>query len=540
MELRPYQISATNKLRDNIRNGVKSQLLCAYVGAGKTVMSSAIIQSALLKGKSTLFLAHRRELIEQCAQKLESFGVLDYNIIMSGDKRNNHTAKVHVASIQTLLRRELPHADLIIIDEAHRAAARGYRTILANYPNAAVLGLSGTPERLDGKGLDDLFSEMVEVISVSELIEQGFLIKPDCYGFKIDESELKNVRKRGGDYDEGELEGVMNQPKLIGDITTQWTKLANDKLTVIFACGIEHSKNIISAFEAIGVSVAHLDGSMSIIEREKIISAWRKGEIRVVSNVGILTEGFDFPELECCVLARPTQSLSLYIQMCGRIMRTHATKDSAIILDHSNNVTKHGKPSMDRVWTLEGETEKRNEEKHENICCAACALVYEPNPVLFLGAVQEKLIQSDDIKKAYRKHKEHGLSACNGCSSAVCLCCDSVFKIQMEKVDIEGVAFTNQAYCPSCNALYVDDKAHVTSDKERQEIENTSDDLVLIGDEIPMPILVKNRFNQHLKTAKENGFKRGFAYFKTVEEFGEEARSFIPRHTGAWYKVVAA
>jgi superfamily II DNA or RNA helicase len=161
------------------------------------------------KRKIYTLLAHRRELITQCAAKLEDFGVFNYSIIMSGAKMFNPDAKVNVASIQTLIKREFPPADLIIIDEAHRAASKSYRDILVNYPSAKVLGLSATPERLDGKGLDDIFNEIVIVTTVPELINQGHLVKPIIYtGGTFD---LTGVKKSKGDYAEDQLQGSHGQ-----------------------------------------------------------------------------------------------------------------------------------------------------------------------------------------------------------------------------------------------------------------------------------------------------------------------------------------
>ena len=305
--LRPFQDNAVNTLRDNIRKGVRSQLLCIPTGGGKTVVAASIIKGAVQKGSFILFLAHRRELIDQSCNKLEDLSVLNYSVIMSGDKRYNPAAKVHVASIQTLIKREFPQADLIIIDEAHRAASNSYRDVLANYPAAKVIGLSATPERLDGKGLDDIFDQLVEVVTIGELIADGYLVKPTLYTGKLDSSLLSGIKKRQGDYAEGELQEAMDTPKLVGDIIANWKKHANGKLTVAFACGVEHSQPIAQEFFNSGITAASIDGSMSLAQRNSIINDWRKGYIKVVVNCMILTEGFDFPDLECCILAAPTK-----------------------------------------------------------------------------------------------------------------------------------------------------------------------------------------------------------------------------------------
>jgi DNA repair protein RadD len=193
---------------------------------------SHYILSALSKCRRVLFLAHRRELINQCADKLKALGVLDYNVILPRHPQsNNPTSQMHIASIQTLIRREYPKADLIIVDECHHAVGRQYQSLLSNYPNSYVLGLTATPERLDGKGLDDIFQDLLEVATVPQLIEQGFLVKPTCLSPSIEMAEkikesLSGLKIRGGDYDEGELGDAMDNKVLIGDIIEHWKEWA--------------------------------------------------------------------------------------------------------------------------------------------------------------------------------------------------------------------------------------------------------------------------------------------------------------------------
>ncbi len=354
MILRDYQLRAVETARRIIADGAKSVLINSPTGSGKTVIAAAIVQGAVAKGKSVLFLAHRRELIQQCSAKLTEAGILDHGVIMAGSGVQNHQAPVQVASIQTLIRRELPVAHLIMIDECHRSISGQYKTILANYPDAIVLGLSATPERLDGKGLSDLFSKMVTVDTVPGLIERGYLVKPICYAGT--ESDLSQVRMSRGDYREGDLQDAMDRPRLIGDIVNNWTRLANGKLTVAFATGIEHARHIAQEFWNAGIPAASIDGIMRNSERDAIIADWKAGIIKVVTNCEVLCEGFDFPALECAILARPTQSISLYLQMVGRVMRSHPGKTAAYVLDHAGCSATHGAPHLAREWSLEGES----------------------------------------------------------------------------------------------------------------------------------------------------------------------------------------
>ena len=541
--LRPFQEKTVNTLRSNIGKGVRSQLVCSPTGSGKTVIASAIIQGAVLKGSYILFLAHRRELIDQSCAKLEDFGVLNYSVIMSGDKRYNPFAKVHVASIQTLMKREFPPADLIIIDECHRAASKSYRDVLANYPKAKVIGLSATPERLDGKGLDDIFDELVEVTTIGQLIEDGYLVKPLLYTGKFDSSVLAGIKKRQGDYAEGELQEAMDTPKLVGDIIANWKKHANGKLTVAFACGVEHSQHIAKEFFNAGIPAASIDGGMPLAQRKAIISDWRKGYIKVVVNCMILTEGFDFPELECCILAAPTKSIAKALQMIGRIMRTANNKAGAIVLDHAGIIDEHGAPHLNRVWTLLGDKDRKKKDKKEDMAtCECCDLIYNPEPKAWLSDVQEKLLSDLKSKAAslLRVKKDGAISLCPGCGIGNCKVCNSQIKLTMAKVDIDDIAFTKEGYCSQCHALYTDDQAHIIGDEEKEMPTSSNDELTLYdSDEMPLSLKVKNQFRLHMRIAQEKGWKRGSVYHKIIAEFGEEARDFIPRHTGEWWKKTA-
>ncbi len=349
------------------------------------------------------------------------------------------------ASIQTLIKREFPPADLIIIDEAHRAASKSYRDVLANYPAAKVLGLSATPERLDGKGLNDLFEEMVEVISIPALIEERFLIKPLLYSGRFDGASLAGIKKRQGDYAEGELQAAMDKPKLIGDLIANWKARADGKLTVAFACGVEHAEHIAQEFFNAGIPAAAIHGGMSPAEREGIIRDWRKGFIKVVVNCMILTEGFDFPQLECCILARPTKSIALALQMIGRIMRTADGKDGAIVLDHAGILDEHGGPHLHRKWSLLGEKERKKQDKPELMkTCDCCDMIYSPEPKTWLSDVQETLLPElrDKAKGLLKKKADSALSGCPGCGIAVCRVCNEGFKLQLASVGIDDIAYT--------------------------------------------------------------------------------------------------
>jgi superfamily II DNA or RNA helicase len=394
MKLRPYQAEIIERLRASIRRGVRRLLLQLPTGAGKTVIAAEIIHGAGLRGKKILFLAHRRELIDQCSEKLTEFGV-DHGIIRASDRRRKPWLSVHVCSVPTLARREnLPAADILVIDEAHRSAAESYRKVSDQYPNAVVLGLSATPQRTDGKGLGTLFEELVCGPSIQELTKAGYLVPTKIFGHPL--PDLSDVHIQAGDYKSDELAIAMNKPKLVGSLTEHWLKLAENRQTIAFTVSIEHSKSVVEDFRRSGVACEHLDGGTPDEERAAILRRLRSGETRVVSNVGIMTEGFDCPPVSCLVLARPTCSVCLYLQMVGRALRPYPGKSNCLILDHAGCVSQHSFPDEDRDWSLDDRPrKKKNDDDLRALSvrmCKQCWLAYPStmDKCPGCGAVHEK------------------------------------------------------------------------------------------------------------------------------------------------------
>ena len=934
IQFRPYQEAAIQSARDKIATGVKRILLNSPTGSGKTIIAAGIVQRAVAKGKRVLFLAHRRELIHQTCAKLVEGGVLNFGVIMAGQRLNHAAAPVQVVSIQTLVRRELPPADIIIVDEAHRITSRSYLSVLANYPLAVVLGLSATPERLDGRGLDDVFNDMVVVAKVPDLIDQGFLVRPVCYVGPT--ADLSGIKIKRGDYDETALAEAMDRPSLTGNIVTNWLRLANGKKTVAFAASVDHAKHIADEFMAAGVSAAWLSGDTPTAQREALIADWRAGYITVIANCmifcldseteiltdrgfvrheemtmqhkvanwcpdgtiyfkepedivkrelydfekmavvntgkvdirvtdthrmiykvgrglkwektaarklaercftfpvcgnaepvvfddlhrkrwlatsrarfvstnsynyrvrnglsypesiieaerlydiksglvsklpheltidechfigfwigdgsinhlmrggveytasqsaiypeiinwfdsviekigidcikrkksapkhqktqndwlcwsfprgtggrnqdrngvffiepyldkngsyllnglnreqilalihglwmadgdhtihqrrviantnkGLLdllqsilvcrgssatvnnitppgykdhwkpiylmtfdpnkairevsstdpekrmrleepiegervwcvktesrnlvtrrngricvmgnTEGFDLPELEVCILARPTQSVGMYLQQAGRIMRPAPSKHQAIIIDHAGCCQMHGQPHLHREWTLEGMAKKRKEQGQElHQVCQPCGMVFEAEPTLWLEETQPAL-RPAFVPAAQRllagSEKGRGMASCPGCSAAACLVCGGCFEVHKTKQAIDGIATSNIAVCPTCAARYSDVPQLLPADHEAYIPTTTQDDLVAMGDEVPIKVTVLNDYKRLINEAKRHGRKRGWAYWRLKEKYDDGVlRDCLPRHTGQWWK----
>jgi superfamily II DNA or RNA helicase len=372
VELRGYQREAIDAMRKHIADGRKKVLLVAPTGAGKTTIACEMIRLAQDRGKRVLFLAHRIELINQCSIRLDQFGIA-HGIIRAQDKRSDATKLVQVASVQTIVRRNQAKFDLIVVDEAHRSLADSYKRVLEAQEGASVVGLTATPCRTDGRGLGEAYNAIVETCSVSELVKQSVLVDAKVWGSRNIEG-LDKVSTVAGDYNRGQLGELMTQAKLIGNVVDQWMQKGGGK-TVVFGVNVEHSIALRDRFISDGIKAAHIDGNTPEDERAETLRKLRAGEIEIVTNCSILTEGWDLPDLACVQIARPTKSLALYLQMVGRGLRSAPDKEHAIILDHGGCFQRFGHPLDDRDWSLDATKRQggiKSESSESGWLCQNC------------------------------------------------------------------------------------------------------------------------------------------------------------------------
>lgn len=391
-----------------MREGKRSILIQSPTGSGKTALTAHMLGTAASRKQDSWFIVHRRELVKQ------SVMAFDKSMVRHGVIANSFMPdpipNVQVASIGTLRNRHAKNRPpkLIVWDECHHLGAKSWEAIFNAYPNSFHIGLTATPIRLDGRGLDKYFDCMVQGPSVAELIEMGFL--SDYKLFAPGAPNLQGVHKRMGDYIKSELMRVMDKPTITGSAINEYVKRADGKRAVVFCVSIEHSRHVVEEFNARGIKAEHVDGETDQRERDQAITRFRLGETKILSNVDLFGEGFDLPAIECAILLRPTQSLALYLQQVGRSLRPFKGKEHAIILDHANNAAAHGLPDEDREWTLAG-IERRAQNKDTGpsvkICpscfaaqlpglnkCRYCGYAFPPKPRI-VDEVEGDLVEVD-------------------------------------------------------------------------------------------------------------------------------------------------
>lgn len=355
--LRDYQDDMIVRAREVMRR--KRRILYQLpTGGGKTAIAAFMIAEALAKGKTVWFVCHRAELVAGTSATLRKYGVP--HAIVSAGYPMDIRERVQVCSIDTLKNRlhQLPPPDLIIWDECHHVAAAGWAKVMEHFPRAFHVGLSATPVRLDGKGLDEHFDEMICGPSMGWLMDHGHLARYRL--FAPGGPDMKGVRKAMGDFSKSQTAERADKPKLIGDMLKHWTAQAFGKRTVAFGVNRAHSLHIAETFTAAGIPFAHLDGDTDKAERARTIRAYAMGELVGLSNVALFGEGFDLAAvaqmdvtIDCVIDAAPTMSLSSYMQRGGRMLRPGEGK-IGVYLDHAGNSARHGFFEDEREWSLEG------------------------------------------------------------------------------------------------------------------------------------------------------------------------------------------
>jgi superfamily II DNA or RNA helicase len=373
--LREYQSGIIDKLRNAYKTGKKSPLVVSPTGSGKTVMFAFVAaRHTELKGR-VLILVHRSELVEQVVDTLAEYGISPGIIAAGYDFQP--WKNVQVASVFTLIRRlhKIQPPTLIVVDEAHHATRRTtWGKIIAAYPTARVLGVTATPIRLSGEGLGDIFDDLIIGPDTNSLIELGALSPVTVYAPK--EPDLSSLKKVGGDYDQRQLARLFDRSGITGDVLQHYRRLTPGRQAVAFCVSVEHARHVASQFAEAGVHACAIDGGTGRDIRRTIVRDFRERRIQLLASCDLISEGFDCPGIEVGISLRPTASVGLWLQQVGRCLRTSPGKERAVILDHAGNTYRHGLPTDERDWSLDGISAgaKRDGEgpKHSIRVCPNC------------------------------------------------------------------------------------------------------------------------------------------------------------------------
>ena len=364
IQLRDYQQNLKNKTKEAFKK-YKKVIMLAPCGAGKTVISSSILEDSLKKDKKVWFIVHRQELLKQAKDTFDD------------DKIKVYMIQTLVNDIKKEKINEIP--DMIIFDECQHSTSKTYLELFNRFPNTYFLGLTATPCRLSGKPLGDIYETIVKEIEADELIKNNYLADYDYYAPKVN-ADFSKVKIFNGDYNKEEIEKIMNNNTIYGDIIKYYKELANNKKTIIYCPTISYSLKIEKLFNDNGLNAKHFDGTTNDEERKQIVEDFREGKINILTNVDLIGEGFDVPSCECVLLLRPTQSLSLYIQQSTRCLRRNGDK-KAIIIDFVGNCYRHGLPTEKREWSLDQPIKCKNPSGENAILirqCPRCYKVYQP------------------------------------------------------------------------------------------------------------------------------------------------------------------
>lgn len=362
IKLFDYQQNLVDKARSEFLKGKKSVLIVSPAGSGKSVIIAKIAKLTTDKHNQIMFMVHRKELVEQITNTFKLMNVdMHYATIMTVGKIVHRLNK-------------LPKPNLIITDETHHSLARQYKKIYKFYEDSLRLGFTATPWRLSGKGLHDVYDSMVVGPSVQNLIDNHHLAPEKIYGFESGNSALLK-KSSTGDYTKKSLQ-AFDKSIITGDIIENWLTYAKNRKTIVYCNSIEFSKKVVTKFNNNGISAMHVDSNTPKSMRENIMNDFRNGKITVLSNVDLISEGFDVPDCSCVVLLRPTKSLVLYIQQAMRCMRYQPNKQ-AIIIDQVANFKRFGLPEFAREWTLE-DRKKRKKSEVPIVHCPNCFAVFSP------------------------------------------------------------------------------------------------------------------------------------------------------------------
>lgn len=406
--LRPHQVKAIDMVRQSLGKGNRRVVMQGPTGFGKTLVASKIIDLARAKGNRVIFTAPAISLIDQTVTAFEREGVTGIGVMQANHPRTDRFAPVQVASVQTLARREIPDASLVIVDECH-IRSQVIEDLMDERRDIFFVGLSATPW---ARGMGLRWQDLVIPTTIGELIDQGYLSQFVAYA--PDVPDLSGVKVKAGEFVESGLEAVMGEAKLLGSVVETWLAKGENRPTLCFAVNRKHAADLRASFERQGIATGYVDAMTDMVERERINRQFRHGEIKVICSVRTMTTGVDLP-VSCIIDAAPTQSEMLHVQKIGRGLRVNPGTEDCLILDHAGNsirlglVTDIHHTALDSTAPGAPQERKAKAEKlpkpcnkcetlHTGLICPACG--NERVPVAGVDTVDGELVEITGRKAA--------------------------------------------------------------------------------------------------------------------------------------------
>ncbi|MCE6961151.1 DEAD/DEAH box helicase [Cereibacter sphaeroides] len=407
-ELRPHQVRAVEMIRASLAKGNRRVVCQGPTGFGKTLTAAKIIDAALAKQKKVIFTAPAISLIDQTVEAFENEGIRDIGVMQANHPRTDRLAKLQVASVQTLARREIPDAALILVDECHLGFHVIHR-LMDERPDVFFIGLSATPW---AKAMGLRWQDLVIPVTIGELIEGGWLSQFVVYA--PDVPDLRGLKVQAGDFAEAQLADVMGDAKLVGNVAQTWLAKGEDRPTLCFAVNRAHAAQLQAQFERQGVAAAYVDGETDAVERQRLNRLFREGCIKVICSVRTMITGVDLP-VSCIIDAAPTKSEMLHVQKIGRGLRVNPGTEDCLILDPAGNSLRLGLVTdihHDRLDATEKGAKQERKPKAEKLPkpCSQCGVLHagkvcpgcghERRPVANVEAKDGELVEVTGKKRS--------------------------------------------------------------------------------------------------------------------------------------------
>jgi superfamily II DNA or RNA helicase len=377
MILRNYQLILKSDIRAAL---LRVRRVCAVgpTGMGKSAILSSIAADAAAKGRTVWILAHRRKLIQQLSETVARWNI-EHGIIQSGKPQTDH--KVQVGSVDTVVRRlqQYPAPDLIIVDEAHHlSSGNKWGRVVEAFPDAYLIGFTATPERLDGKGLGDGKGGYMQALILGPdakwLTDNGFLAPAAVYSWPT--KITGDLKVRAGDYAPETSAAMLDKPAIMGDVVAAYRKHLDGKTAIANCCTVAHAENVAASLNEAGIAAAAITGKTDKAVQDQLFAELTSGELKVLCQCELISEGVDVPSVSGGLMLRPTQSIALWLQQCGRVLRPKPDGGNAVILDFVGNAIRLGLPTDKREWGLEGKAKRAKDAPSARIC----KVCYAANP----------------------------------------------------------------------------------------------------------------------------------------------------------------